>query len=321
MKSGPRLRLAWTIHLTWVAWRRRRLAIGVGLATFAVATAALFICGVYWGQAAHRSQSREESGTAELVAFLRDDLPRSSRDALSAVLGQLPGVARVRALGSDEVLSRMKIELGERASVLDGVEEGFLPATLELTLQTSATAADVATSAERADAIAWRLRRMDGITDVDVLRSGEDRQLAQAQREGRRLARWGLVLALGTAVLALCLAGVMFRRRSSDARLLAGLGFTVAAVAAPGAVVGAGCALGGAGLATGVAVLLKHAVGAWGAGTVFAPDSQLALRLPSNGGGTFVLGVVALLVACGAALGWWGARPSAREVDDLGSSS
>ena len=220
-------RASWAIRLSDIGFRRRRMALTLGCSAFAVVT--LGILGAIGSVAMWRnSRSASPGDSAELVAFLRDDLPAASRDALTAALARLPEVARVRLLGSDEALSRMRRDLGDRASVLDGVEEGFLPTTLEIALHPGRLGSD------HAEAIAWRLRRMEGITDVDLLRTPGDEGLARANVASRRAGQLTAGFALGTAALAFCLASFALRRPPSDARLLSGLGFTTAAIAGPG---------------------------------------------------------------------------------------
>ncbi|MEO8214875.1 MAG: permease-like cell division protein FtsX [Myxococcales bacterium] len=313
-----RLRLGWTwvVRLMAISLRRHRLAALVGCGAFALATLALFASLGYlaFSRAVPGGGGRPVAATTgdrvELVAFLRDDLPSSSRDELSAVLARLPGVAGVRLLGSEEALARLRSELGDRAAVLDGVEEGFLPATLEVALQAGPNGSD------HADALAWRLRRMDGITDVDVLRSVEDGRLARAEAMGRRLGVGGLMLAIMTMVLALGLAALALRRPRGEARLMAGLGFTASAMAAPGAVAGMLCALGGTLIAACLGLLAGRLLTmGWTAVAPIALASDPASAAAS--GPRWLMGGLVSMVACGAALGWWGARPSTREVDDV----
>ena len=312
-RSFVTLRLKWLMRLMAICLRRHRLAVAACCCALTVATAALFACvGCFSGvsAAAQRSISGMAAEPVELVAFLREDLPSSARDTLSGVLARLPGVVDVRLLGSDEALARMRSELGERASVLDGVEEGFLPATLEVTLRSGRD------GAERADALAWRLRRMEGITDVDVLRSVEDERIARAELMGRRIGHLGLGLAAVTGLLAFCLAGLALRRHPADALLLTGLGFTSGAVAAPGAAIGALCGLAGAGLATsGAALAARIASSGWWEGLPLGPT-----LLTTWLGGKCLLTAAAVVVVSGAALGWWGSRLSSHEVDEVAAT-
>ena len=294
------------MRLINIGLQRGRLALTLGCCAFAIATLAILVAVVLRATWVH-PHSVPAGDSAELVAFLRDDLPAASRDTLTAALGRLPEVARVRLLDSDEVLSRMRKDLGDRASVLDGVEEGFLPATLEITLRPGRQGID------RADAIAWRLRRTEGITDVDLLRTADDDRLARAEATSRRAGQMGMGLALAAAALALCLAAFALRRPPSDARLLSALGFTTAAIAGPGAILGGLSAATGAlvGTCMGALVARVGLVAGWSAG--FSVGGT-PIETRSMVGGLLV---VVLLGAC---LGWWGWRPSGRGMDELEST-
>jgi cell division protein FtsX len=297
-------------RLSVIELRRRRLAAALGVCAFAAVVPAAGIglaCLSAW-----RAQDGVEisDGGADLVAFLRDDLPASGRDNLAAALRRLPGVAGVRLLGSDEALGRMRSALGDHALVLDGVEEGFLPATLEVSLQPGRQGTG------RVDAIAGRLRRMAGISSVDVLRTALDRRLERARLADRRLVHTGLAVGAAVTLLALVLAAAALRRRRADAHLMAGLGFSVGAVGLPGAIAGATCALAGTALGGALAGGAAYLGRTWlrvAVPRVSAPWS--ASSFPGLVG--CVIGAFAVAVLVGAALGWWGARPGIQEIDDL----
>ena len=289
------LRFGWAIRLTAIDVRRHAWAAVLASTAFAVMAFAIAV-------AAARAEGPPSPGTsqatAQLVAFLRDDIPDSSRDELAGVLGRMPGVTAVRVLGSAEALVRMRAELGERASVLDGVEEGFLPTSLEISLQPGRQGVG------GADALAWRLRRMDGITDVDVLRSEADHRLLAEQTRSRRLWLVSVVEAGAVFAAALALAALALHRRRSDALVLAGLGFTPAAIAAPACVAGTVAGLGGSLVALVAVEVLAH--GGWLSLTeirFFEPRFEVAVLLA--------------LMVMGGFLGWWGARLPGDRIDEL----
>jgi cell division protein FtsX len=297
------LRFGWALRLTTQGLRRHRRSFFVSAAAFALAAAALAAC---LGYARRAVPAAATTGTAQLVAFLDDALPETDRDELARALGQLAGVASVRVLSSDEALGRMRAELGARAAVLDGVEEGFLPTTLEISLRPGRQGAG------RADELAWRLRRMGGISDVDVLRSEADHRLVEEQEASRRLR--GVVLALGglAALGALLLAAVVLRQRRADAFVLAGLGFTPSAVHGPAFLAGAGAACLGAGA---IVVLLRaslHLGGAFPVPVLAVP--ALAIRLFAA---RWQLAAVLAMTLLGGMLGWWGSRLPGRKGDEL----
>ncbi|MES1205092.1 MAG: permease-like cell division protein FtsX [Pseudomonadota bacterium] len=317
-----RRRLTWTMRLVGLDLRRHRRARVTSACAFALAM--LAACASLGAWRSRREVARVDSaGDAggALIAFLRDDVPAPARDALALVLGQLPGVAGVRQLASDEALARLRAELGDRGAMLDGVEEGFLPATIEISLRPGADGVG------RADAIAWRLRRMEGIADVDVLRTAADERLARAGLRTQRLGLLGVWLGGAAALGALVLAAAALRARRADAHLLCGFGFTAADAAAPAAFVGGLCAVGGAALA----VLLLVA---WGwVGTGLASDawwswasaastwSDAATSLTSSHSTNWKIwagtaGALVGVITTGAGVGWWGARVPRRESVD-----
>ena len=286
-------RLRWGLRLTLQGLRRHRAGFWVSAAGFACATAALTAC-LFLARAP--SAAAAATGSAQLVAFLNDELPAGERDALASVLQKLPGVAGVRVLTSDEALGRMRAELGPRAALLDGVEEGFLPTTLEIALRPGPQ------GGARADELAWRLRRMAGISDVDVLRNEADHRLVTEQETSRRL-RAALVAATALlALAALALVGAAARRRRPDALVLEGLGFTAWAVNGPAFAAGAAAGAGGAAF-----VLLGFRAAARLASLPALPwlgaSAQRGL-----GGGMAQGGILAAATLLGGAMAWWGMR-------------
>jgi FtsX extracellular domain len=305
-------RLAWLKRLLALALRGHRAPFG-GLAVgFLVAAVSLRSGLAVWRMDA---ATGGDSRAAQLVAFLRDELPETGRRALAEALRGLPGIATVRLLGSDEALARMRTELGSRASVLDGVEEGFLPATLEISVRPGSD------SGRRADALAWRLRRMDGVADVDLLRSPMDEELVAAKRRADTLRIVGLT-GSGLLVLVALLASFRWMRQTrADAVLLASMGFAVRAVVFPVALLAAGAALLGTLFGIGLwSVVTWLGAAPWNPELApVASPAPASVWGPLAGGphGPTLLLAVAVLVGLGGCLGWWGARPSERELETL----
>ena len=286
-------RLRWMMRLTVQGLRRHRAVCLWSALGFACATAAVVAC---LSLARMPAGIATSTGTAQLVAFLDDASPAIERDALAGVLRQLPGVAGVRVLASDEALGRMRAELGPRAALLDGVEDGFLPTTLEIALRPGPQGAG------RADELAWRLRRMAGISDVDVLRNEADHRLVTEQESNRRL-RWALAAAGGLLALAcVALVSLVARRRRADALVLDALGFTTWAVRGPAFVVGAAAAAGGASaILLGLRLVARL--------SSFPPLAWLGAaggRALGGAGGQLALGAAATLL--GGTIAWWGMR-------------
>lgn len=291
------LRFSWGLRLAGKDLRRHARAAALAAGAFAAMAGALAL-------AAAGSESPAPPGsfaaTAQLVAFLRDDIPAAARDDLANALGQMPGVTAVRVLGSDEALVRLRSELGERAGVLDGVEEGFLPTSLEIALQPGRVGVG------GADALAWRLRRLDGISDVDVLRSEADHRLVAEQAHAHRLWLVCVVEAVVVFVVGLGFAALALRRPRADALVLAGLGFTRTAIVTPACLAGAAAGVVG-GL---LALIVVHAV--IRGGLLSAVEARFFQP-------RFELYVLAALTALGAGLGWWGGRLPGQRIEELAS--
>ncbi|HEX2657504.1 MAG TPA: permease-like cell division protein FtsX [Polyangia bacterium] len=297
------LRLSWGLRMAGLDLRRHASAALLAAGAFAAMAGALALASV---GAEVPAPPGSFAATAQLVAFLRDDIPPSARDDLASALGRMPGVTGVRVLGSDEALGRLRAELGERAGVLDGVEEGFLPTSLEIALEPGPRGVG------GADALAWRLRRLPGIADVDVLRSEADHRLLAEQARAHRL--WVISVAEAAAVFlaALAFAALALRRPRADALVMAGLGFTRTAIAAPACLAGVAAGVVG-GLLALIAVHVALRAGLWSS---IGGRFELRFFQPR-----FELGVLAALAILGAALGWWGGRLPGTRVEELASDT
>ena len=181
-----------------------------------------------------------------VIAYLREDMTADKASALAEIVAHVPGVERVRHVDSREALQRLRdeaAELGGVAELLDGVEEGFLPASLEIALRSTEALGD------RGRALAERLRRIPGVAEVDAMEAGLAR-LHSLLALLRGLA-WGL-LALAVIV---GIAGLGFplllgrQSRYEDVAVLTLLGETPAAIGRPWALMGALAAVVGSGLA------------------------------------------------------------------------
>jgi cell division transport system permease protein len=70
----------------------------------------------------------------QIVAYLRPEAPPAKTRALEAVLRSRAEVLSVRHVDPSEAHRRLAESLGSRRGLLDGVESGFLPASLEIAL-------------------------------------------------------------------------------------------------------------------------------------------------------------------------------------------
>src|SRR5262245_12629549 len=66
----------------------------------------------------------------QLIVYLEDGISGMRSQQIAGALARLPGVTAVRAVDPHEAWERLRRGLGARADLLDGVEEGFLPASI-----------------------------------------------------------------------------------------------------------------------------------------------------------------------------------------------
>lgn len=190
-----------------------------------------------------------------VIAYLREDMTAERAGALAEVVAHVPGVERVRQVDSQEALQRLRKEaaaLGGVAELLEGVEEGFLPPSLEIRLSASEAAS------RRGLALAERLRRIPGIAEVDAMEDGLAR-LHSILVLLRGLFFLLLALALLSAAGALALPLLQGRhRRRQHVAVLTLLGETPGGIRLPWALVGACAGLAGSAVAV-VLLWLAHA--------------------------------------------------------------
>lgn len=112
--------------------RERPLLFALSVATMA---AGLSILAAYLLAVANLRGVIERVGAElRLVAFVESDAVRAPADAeaLRAKLAALPGVAKLTYVSPDEALSRLRGDLGQDASVLEGLTSNPLPGSFEL---------------------------------------------------------------------------------------------------------------------------------------------------------------------------------------------
>jgi cell division transport system permease protein len=231
------------------------------------------------------------------IAFLRDDLEAGRARELGELLRQVPGVAAVETVEPAQALAKLRAAARPLAGigvVLEGVEPGYLPRSLEIRL---APGDDLPA---RAGELARRLRTLPGVADVDAMTEGLA-QMANWIRLGKRLG-WAAVLAsvlCAVALLALALARDR-EPRLRQARVLTLLGETPAGIRLPASL---GVA---AASTTGAAIGLALLGLAWGplvrgleAGLGLGSIPSLAFLAP----GEIAFGLTIALLA-GGALGY-----------------
>jgi cell division transport system permease protein len=199
----------------------------------------------------------------EMIVYLSDGVSAGRAQQISDVLAKLPGVAQVHMVTQREAYDRLRRSLGDRADLVDGVEEGLMPRSIEVSFKNGVS--DIL----RVHPVYARLRATEGVEDVELM-SDWVRRLLQAQRLVSWLA-WGLGLLI--AVSCVYLVGATIRlgvyARREEIEVLKLVGATDLHVEAPFLLEGALQGLIGAGLA--VALL-------YGVYSAVQPQAQAVLR-------------------------------------------
>lgn len=235
-------------------------------------------------------------GDVQMTVYLEDGIQPARAQKIAAALAHLPGVRAVRTVDAHTAWERLKRGLGARGDLLDGVEEGFLPASIDVALVPGV--AEVL----RVHPAFARLQKTPGVEDVELVGDWAGRLRAL-----ERLLD-GAGLAVATLVLCACLyivgstirLGVFARRDEIELWKLVGAtdGFVKAPFLVEGGLQGAlGTSLAMAilyGLYRLAAPRVEAVLGGWlAAGPIgFFTPAQLGLAI--------VLGT--LLGLCGSAL-------------------
>jgi cell division transport system permease protein len=229
-------------------------------------------------------------GDVQMTVYLEDGVTAARASKVAAALAKLPGVVGVRTVDAHEAWTRLRRSLGARADLLDGVEEGFLPASIEVSLKPGV--AEVL----RVHPAFERLRHTAGVEDVEL--SGNWAARLRDLEHLLSVAGW----AVAALVLCACLyivgstirLGVFARRDEIEIWKLVGAtnGFVKAPFLVEGGVQGA--------LGTGLAVMLLY-----GLYRLASPHVEAVLGgwLASGPLGFFSPAQLALAVVLGALLG------------------
>jgi hypothetical protein len=213
------------------AWLLRRLvgdARRHGVVWLAVAVAFAMAGFVAAGArlAARASSPPPVTSQALVVAYLADDLDAPGVADLRRVLATLPDVVAVRGVTAREGLERLRAGLGTRGAVLEGVGADLLSPSLEIAVRPAATAG----------ALAFRLRRLHGVVDADLV-PAQTRDETAGSRVGGALAGAGRApIVLGGALGGLALAASLWLLRARfgvELALLFSFGLPRAASARP----------------------------------------------------------------------------------------
>ncbi len=287
---------AWALRRTRREAFRHRASLSAHVAAFA-ALGALGAAAILGARAATQLAPLV-SHDVHVIAYLRDDTSSQTADAICDILRRLPGVAAVRKVDSDEALQRLRTEAqslgGGATALLDGVEDGFLPRSLEVAL--SPTGDLLA----RANDLAGRLRKISGIAEVDAMQGGLQRLMSWVNL-ARRLAQLMFVLAAtaGTAAL-LWSIGKGRNQRRELAHTLTLLGETPAGIRLPAEILGGAGALLGAAVGLLVSQALFTSVLGAALQSLHGPGTKAS---PALRPAELILGLVAALL-----VGWFSGR-------------
>ncbi len=154
----------------------------------------------------------------EMIVYLKDGIQPARAQQITDVLRKLPGVQTVHSVTQVEARERLRKSLGDQGDLLDGVDEGLLPSSIEVSFHHGIS--DIL----RVHPIYERLRGAEGIEGVELMGDWV-RRLLMAQR----LLTWfgwsvGLLIALSCLyiVAATIRLGVYARRDEIEVLKLVG---------------------------------------------------------------------------------------------------
>jgi cell division transport system permease protein len=268
--------------------------------TSAIATGTIALCLLLAGSFALLLVNMERvlshfGEEVRVSAYLADELPAEAQEALAVRVQQLPGVESVAWVSKQAALERFRASPFGRASLLDGLDENPLPASLEIVLVPERR------NREGLDALVKELGGLPGIEELGYGHEWvEGYARAVAVVRGIALAIGG-VLALATLLIVSNTIRLSVHARRDEIEILALVGAGRAFVATPFLLEGllegaAGGLLALAGLALGF-----HALSArFGAGLELLLGNAVPLFFGS-GEALALVGVGALLGALGSA--------------------
>jgi cell division transport system permease protein len=268
--------------------------------TSAIATGTIALCLLLAGSFALLLVNMERvlshfGEEVRVSAYLADELPAEAQEALALRVQQLPGVESVAWVSKQAALERFRASPFGRASLLDGLDENPLPASLEIVLVPERR------NREGLDALVKELGGFPGIEELGYGHEWvEGYARAVAVVRGIALAIGG-VLALATLLIVSNTIRLSVHARRDEIEILALVGAGRAFVATPFLLEGllegaAGGLLALAGLALGF-----HALSArFGAGLELLLGNAVPLFFGS-GEALALVGVGALLGALGSA--------------------
>jgi cell division transport system permease protein len=133
------------------------------LSTGAIAVALLLVALVHLAASNVRGMTDVWGGGVQMVVYLDDGVGKDHADAIASVLEQLPAVETIHYVSPADAHERLRGSLGEHGALLEGIEVGLLPASLEVELREGVS--DVAA----VHPVVERLRATAGVESVEFL--------------------------------------------------------------------------------------------------------------------------------------------------------
>ncbi|AOY57374.1 MULTISPECIES: permease-like cell division protein FtsX [Desulfococcus] len=96
-----------------------------------------------------------------ILVYLKKDLPAEAVAGLGKTLSAVPDVREVTFVSRKQALERFRVQLGEQASLLDGITENPLPDSYEVLVGVRSWNWD------HIDPIAEKIRVLDGVAEVE----------------------------------------------------------------------------------------------------------------------------------------------------------
>jgi cell division protein FtsX len=262
-----------------------------GLWSMLVVVCAMIVVGVSALAAKHVDAWTVRPGDgASMVVYLGESVDDVTAQKLLRELRGLPGVEHAELVAPEESAKRLQAALGSDASLMEGVDVGSLPASVEVTLAPGVREVVAMSPTVRA------LRGAPGVEDVVLDEPSEDRTSA-ALGTVRTVVWTGAALLAGLAlIMAFATIRLRLDRDPEEQRVAhmlgAGPGYMIVPSILAGMLIGAIAAL-----IAGVAIVSAlHAYGDAIVGALAGPLGAIELAMPT-------LVELAMFVGLGAALG------------------
>ena len=232
-------------------------------------------------------------GQVELTVYLDQSAAGWRAEEVAQALQHQSGLT-AHVVPPEEALARLKLQLGELGSALDGLPENPLPRTVELTVPAGRR------TPEELKALAEQARALPGVVAVDYGEEAVQRlsAISTAARAGGLLA--SLVVAIATIVIVSATLQLAIYSRREEIEIQKLVGATDRFVKAPFLIEG---------VLQGLLGALCACAGLWAFAAFGGPrlESLFSLLLGPHGGPQlFTAGLVAELFGAGAALGLCG---------------